>query len=115
MHLPIYASCYLCGEYRKSALRLNGEKVVCYNCSSYAENRQQEYCLSCNTLLPCEKHHVYGRKVNPLFCVWLCVNCHRYIESIHGHEARINLEKLMNSIYRQDELEDILESENVSV
>lgn len=112
MRVPLYASCYKCGEYRYAVLRMECDKVVCFNCSAYAANKPQAYCFICNeikkVLKPCEQHHVYGRKYHPL-CIWLCVNCHRYLESPDGHVAKTNLMSLIDSMYYPE----IFESENV--
>lgn len=115
MYVPLYATCYKCGEYRYAVLRMNDKQVVCFNCSPYAENKPLAYCFICSSgikkaLNPCEKHHVYGRKVHTL-CIWLCVNCHRYLESQDGHAAKINLAKLIDVMYYPS----LSESENVPV
>lgn len=111
MYLPPYAICYKCGECREATLRMNGEKVECFNCSTYAENIPQGYCLICQevkkSLKPCEKHHVFGRKVHTL-CISLCVNCHRFLESQDGYKAKMHLASLIELIY----FPETLESEN---
>src|SRR5579864_3456160 len=71
------AECTICGEYRRGTLRQLGSKIICFNCSNYAENKVLDRCTLCDKDLPCEQHHVYGRRVNPL-TVPLCCNCHRW-------------------------------------
>jgi hypothetical protein len=74
------AECRYCGEYRRAALREINDTIICYNCSSYAINKTIARCHLCEKMLPCEVHHVYGRRKSPL-TIPLCCNCHRYVET----------------------------------
>ncbi len=72
--------CAKCEEYRRAALREIDDTIMCFNCSPYASNKPIARCHLCEKVLPCEVHHVYGRRKSPL-TIPLCCNCHRHMET----------------------------------
>lgn len=71
--------CAYCPERRYHALRIIDGVTVCFNCSPYAARRKIMTCYVCKRELPCEMHHVKGRKYNDT--IPFCLNCHR---CLHG-------------------------------
>jgi hypothetical protein len=71
------AECVHCGEFRYGTLRDVQGEILCFNCSDYADTHTRALCLLCGRIRPCEMHHVYGRRNDPL-TVPLCCNCHRW-------------------------------------
>ena len=84
----MFAMCELCGEYREECLLSEHGRVFCYNHSQrYASKRPHAHCYLCCQFAPCERHHIFRRKVSDLQ-VFLCCNCHR---ALH-HNAKMEEE-----------------------
>lgn len=85
----MFATCEVCGEYREECLLSENGQVLCYNHSKhYAGNKPLATCYLCGGVAPCEKHHVFRRKISTVQ-VCLCCNCHRALHHDPTLEEKI--------------------------